>query len=746
MNEDSEDTNNISNDNNNKKKSKLIEPIPDTQTNKKQLLTLPKVCKILMTIRLLLNIVGQRSYIHPDEFFQGLEPISGHVFNCSERMHLTWEFQFTNTSAPIRNIAVPYFFYGLPLFALKHLVRAFSDLNSFRNENNNLITVQANTLIYYPRIFMTLCSFLIDFTLLKIADYWSLDQTSVLITFATSYITLVYLTRTFSNSIETILFTLLIYLVVKSIKSQHILSDKFLIASNNSPKHKQPVIVASTSPDLVPSTLFDSKRNEASHKSTVMKRVRLFDIYKCDYLGSKIGILVCVGIFNRPTFIVFALMPVVYWLLYGLENCNNFKQCYSFIWRRLFALSKLTLPVLVVLVMADTIYYLDINDLSNLIDLVYKKKNLVITPYNFIVYNTNASNLKSHGAHPFYLHSLVNCALLFGVNHLILVYIFGKFFLELFNYVKSTRKSLLESDSAKSTNRFRRFKLTFMILYEQVINNRFCFLMFSFLTPLVLLSLMPHQEARFLLPLLIPACLLTSHCLFGSHSYIALRVLWLSFNALAFVLFGYLHQGGMVPSLAHVQKMFTQSANLELDMHVVYYQTYMPPNFLTQTPFSVNVIQNKRYIHERNRKKQLEIEENLGFSIYSNEISQPKRHVFDLMASTTLGELNKLLADIKANYTKNERVKKDIAVFLITPAVLDSRLYKPEDECSIKSDNQTNIGFQFLTRFKFHISFEHLKAHLDLLRCNFKHNDCYLNRCLRRSFLDRLLNSFSLNF
>ena len=43
----------------------------ETDDGKVKFLQLPRAWLILMTIRLLLNIFGQRSYIHPDEFFQG---------------------------------------------------------------------------------------------------------------------------------------------------------------------------------------------------------------------------------------------------------------------------------------------------------------------------------------------------------------------------------------------------------------------------------------------------------------------------------------------------------------------------------------------------------------------------------------------------------------------------------------------------------------------------------------------------
>ena len=44
----------------------------DLSSNNKKLLKLSRQWLILMTIRIALNLFGQKSYIHPDEFFQGI--------------------------------------------------------------------------------------------------------------------------------------------------------------------------------------------------------------------------------------------------------------------------------------------------------------------------------------------------------------------------------------------------------------------------------------------------------------------------------------------------------------------------------------------------------------------------------------------------------------------------------------------------------------------------------------------------
>ena len=203
----------------------------------------------------------------------------------------------SHVQLPIRNIAIPYVFYGLPLMFLKFLntlftVRDYSLLNNKLENTLTMTPVQATTLIYYPRVFMTLCSLVIDFTLIKTSELLGLDGTSVLLTFATSYVSTVYLTRTFSNTIETMLFSVLIFLVMKSIKCQRVLNDKFLIATESG---KSPVttLVASTS-DLVNKTFQTSEaaehKSNISQKSTAtLKRLKLFDIFKCNYLGELKG-------------------------------------------------------------------------------------------------------------------------------------------------------------------------------------------------------------------------------------------------------------------------------------------------------------------------------------------------------------------------------------------------------------------------------------------------------------------------
>jgi hypothetical protein len=295
--------------------------------------------------------------------------------------------------------------------------------------------------------------------------------------------------------------------------------------------------------------------------------------------------------------------------------------------------------------------------------------------------------------------------------------------------------------------------------------------------PLLVFSLVSHKEARFLLPLLIPICLLTSHSLFGVQSVGVLRFCWCVFNFLSLILFGYMHQGGVVPSLGFVQKMFTHVGNLEMDQHVIYWHTYMPPRYLAMAPLNHNLINNHRYAYELKRR-QIQSDIDAGRPPVTlttdqqqkvptkKKDSRPVRQMYDLMSSGTIEQLHSLINDISSAYKKknSSRITKNYAIFLASPSLLDIELKQTtfNDECFNKAkatstSNNNQTYFQLQTSFKFHVTFEHLQQHLDLLECDFesfafvKQQDpdafeCYVNKCKSLNWLQRFYNSFSLNF
>jgi hypothetical protein len=101
---------------------------------------------------------------------------------------------------------------------------------------------------------------------------------------------------------------------------------------------------------------------------------------------------------------------------------------------------------------------------------------------------------------------------------------------------------------------------------------------------LILLSGAPHQEPRFLLPLIVPLVYLYGRDVVGrSRSFL---VLWIVFNLASYFFFGWLHQGGLLQSLLKTDDLVSVrngSASRHHPLRVfIYYKTYMPPTFLTQ--------------------------------------------------------------------------------------------------------------------------------------------------------------------
>ena len=70
----------------------------------------------------------------------------------------------------------------------------------------------------YTVLLCALCSLSVDIFVLhtaRLCHFETAAEWSAMLAVASSYVTLVYLTHTFSNSIETFLFAALVYLVVK---------------------------------------------------------------------------------------------------------------------------------------------------------------------------------------------------------------------------------------------------------------------------------------------------------------------------------------------------------------------------------------------------------------------------------------------------------------------------------------------------------------------------------------------------
>jgi phosphatidylinositol glycan class Z len=180
-----------------------------------------------------------------------------------------------------------------------------------------------------------------------------------------SHVVLVFFTRTLSNSFEAFLFLILIYLININL------------------------------------SIIINKKNSVSTKCYLM------------LTSSLIGFICALGLFNRPTFPAFAIVPIIYWFLNIIPIINHFhlllSQIISFIIGTFILTSSLC-------ILFDSYYYN--HGFSFIIDL---KNHLIICPLNFILYNIDSTNLDKHGLHPPWLHFIVNANILYGPLHLCIV-------------------------------------------------------------------------------------------------------------------------------------------------------------------------------------------------------------------------------------------------------------------------------------------------------------------------------------
>lgn len=422
---------------------------------------------ILVVARFLLTI--SPGYIHPDEFFQSVEPVAARVGGLDAIM--PWEF---NAFSPIRSWLPPCVLTGLPLFLVRHWT-----------------SLATNTMAILGLIRLPSCaiSLTMDFALAQICRSRSAhSKDTLLLLHASAWPTLVFGSRTFSNTIEASLFALVLMVALDCRK---------------------------------PSALLG----------------------KCLVLGS----LLSVGCWVRFTF-------VVYWIPVGIR----FVATSPMPWTSSAGAMVLAAVVVSSMLLSAECYFAG--------GVCISRPWQCIAPLNAIAYNTDPQNLASHGLHPRLTHMLVNLPLLFGPLA--------------FAFMAELPSILIGAVRAPVTMSFQRASSERQMLLGAVV------------APLAVLSLVPHQEARFLLPLQTPLVLLYGETI-RAHKRRAYLFTWCIFHLMLVLFFGFAHQGGVVRALAHVRARAAASSGSSHAV-VLFSHTYMPPRALlaqpTWPPPAINVL------------------------------------------------------------------------------------------------------------------------------------------------------------
>ncbi|EFB14244.1 hypothetical protein PANDA_004892, partial [Ailuropoda melanoleuca] len=260
-----------------------------------------------------------------------------------------------------------------------------------------------------------------------------------------------------------------------------------------------------------------------------------------------LGGIVAAGFFNRPTFLAFALVPLFLW-----SACGAADPGFKLLAKEALALLPGASLVAAVFVAVDSWYFSSPS----------RSSTLVLTPANFLYYNLDPQNLARHGTHLRLTHLAVNGFLLFGTLHARALWV-------AWQQLQACLRAFAQTGFLRSLWRWGLLSgpRSLLLLY---------------FTPLALLSAFSHQEARFLIPLLVPLVLLCS----PQAQPVTCKGPLVLFNVLSALFFGCLHQGGLVPGLGHLEQVVHAPAPSSLPTHytLLFTHTYMPPRHLLHLP------------------------------------------------------------------------------------------------------------------------------------------------------------------
>ncbi|XP_066931409.1 GPI mannosyltransferase 4-like [Clytia hemisphaerica] len=172
--------------------------------------------------------------------------------------------------------------------------------------------------------------------------------------------------------------------------------------------------------------------------------------------------------------------------------------------------------------------------------------NWSISPLNLLSYNFDMENLKLHGIHPWYLHLTVNMILMFGPLYILLIW------------------RCIIAVKGFSQNLYGYY-------------NMQTYLAACVIVPVCILSLIRHQEPRYILSVLLP---LTCFVATGAEIIRSrlFYISWLFFNFLGVIWFGFAHQAGVLPSISHLSSHLSGSNGS--NVLIIYWKTYKVPEHL----------------------------------------------------------------------------------------------------------------------------------------------------------------------
>ncbi|EPQ31272.1 uncharacterized protein PFL1_01457 [Pseudozyma flocculosa PF-1] len=195
----------------------------------------------------------------------------------------------------------------------------------------------------------------------------------------------------------------------------------------------------------------------------------------------------------------------------------------------------------------------------------------VLAPFNAFTYNMRTQNVALHGVHPRWLHALVNLPMIVGAAPV---------------------ATLIWAAVVRCKRRSRSGSVDKRVSDRPAPGVSSAVLSSIIVTSLVGLSISPHQEPRFLLPLVVPTILLF-HRHLGSASWrgaargtkTAILVLFAVQQTLQLFFFGFAHQAGLVPALLHIDRHIVPDltpleGRTQTPTKIYFWKTFMVPRHL----------------------------------------------------------------------------------------------------------------------------------------------------------------------
>ncbi|KAM7343274.1 phosphatidylinositol glycan anchor biosynthesis class Z [Cochliomyia hominivorax] len=551
-------------------------------------------------------------------------------------------WEFNNT-LPVRSITLPFMLLRVPWSFLEFAA-------VYLKQYFSIEILVSYTYLVFPRLIYCIISFVNDWSLYRVCCLYSLRYEIRLLALGSSWVMLVFGTHTFSNTLEMALCSLLLYLVAEC-----------MITTNTVVYKKE---------------FLEDKYDKAA---SIGERVKIWKLknalpahnFNRMFLMSSICVA---GVFNRPTFLLFGAPMVFYWLLRGMGTKTVTFIDFHF---RMILFCLSAIPCIAFFILCDSIYYQhltagEIHALEIGID------NFVFTPWNFIKYNLDSKKTAEHGLHPKYIHLFVNIPLLYNILGVIAMISFAHMMVRFF---RAEYQGLPRAQSIVGL------------------------MSGAIFIPLFFLSLINHQEPRFLIPFTFPIILLHGPKLltgFAANYPFRLEHPWLRFiyekflctkvsavpvlkiwyisNILLTVFFGFIHQAGIFP----LTQYFEQSMKLKAPdqhYHLITSHTYMVPISFINLPSSQIVHFNLQTKQRFKRQK--------DFYIYEYG-SMDLKHV-----------ISKLKLIISNNELKKETKKIKYRIFLALPSSLSDEL-----NYVLQKSNSTYLHYDLVRVFYPHLSTE----------------------------------------